>query len=175
MEIGGSGTSRAVRTGTRSAAPSDSPGSTATFPRREPSRCGASGSPRRSSARLSTTRSASASEIEPMTATWDEFERLQLRVGVITEVEDFAEARDPAYKLTIDFGAALGSRRSSAKLTHYGKESLRGRQVVCVLGFEPKRIAGFKSEVLVLGAYSAEHGVVLLAPDRKIELGSEIG
>lgn len=110
-----------------------------------------------------------------MSATWDEFEALQLRVGVITLVEDFPEARDPAYKLTIDFGAALGSRRSSAKLTHYPKESLVGRQVVCVLGFEPKRIAGFKSEVLVLGAFSSEHGVVLLGPDREVEPGSEIG
>ena len=110
-----------------------------------------------------------------MTATWDEFERLQLRVGIITQVEEFPEARDPAYKLRIDFGAGLGSRRSSAKLTHYPKASLVDREVVCVLGFEPKRIAGFKSEVLVLGAYSAEHGVVLLAPDREVEPGSEIG
>jgi tRNA-binding protein len=79
--------------------------------------------------------------------TWDEFERLDLRVGVITEVEDFPEARDPAYKLTIDFGGSIGI----------------------------KRIAGFSSEVLVLGAYSAEHGVVLLRPDREVEPGSAIG
>jgi tRNA-binding protein len=109
-----------------------------------------------------------------VTATWDEFERLELAVGVVTEVEDFPEARNPAYKLTIDFGPR-GTRRSSAQATHYAKEMLLGRQVVCVLGFEPKRVAGFKSEVLVLGAYSEEHGVVLLAPDRPVEPGAAIG
>ena len=110
-----------------------------------------------------------------MNATWEEFERLRLTVGVITEVEDFAEARVPAYKLTIDFGPEIGTERSSAQLTHYGKQDLLGRQVVCVLGFERKRIAGFPSEVLVLGAYSAEHGVVLLRPNRDVEPGSAIG
>jgi len=110
-----------------------------------------------------------------MNATWEEFERLRLTVGVITEVEDFAEARVPAYKLTIDFGPEIGTKRSSAQLTHYGKQDLLGRQVVCVLGFERKRIAGFPSEVLVLGAYSAEHGVVLLWPNRDVEPGSAIG
>ena len=109
-----------------------------------------------------------------MSATWEEFERLLITLGVITEVEDFAEARVPAYKLTIDFGPKIGTKRSSAQLTHYAKEDLLGRQVVCVLGFEPKRIAGFPSEVLVLGAYSAEHGVVLLKPDRDVEPGSTI-
>lgn len=110
-----------------------------------------------------------------MTATWDDFERLQLTVGVITEVDDFPEARNPAYRLTIDFGPDLGTRRSSAQATHYPKEELLGRQVVCVLGFEPKRVAGFQSEVLVLGAYSEEHGVVLLQPDRDVEPGSGVG
>lgn len=108
-----------------------------------------------------------------MTATWDEFERLELAVGVVTEVEDFPEARDPAFRLTIDFGDR-GMRRSSAKITHYPREELLGRQVVCVLGFEPKRIAGFSSEVLVLGAISDEHGVVLLRPDRGVEPGSGV-
>jgi tRNA-binding protein len=111
----------------------------------------------------------------PVPATWDEFERLRVTVGVITEVEDFPEARNPAYRLTIDFGPALGTRRSSAQATHYAKEELLGRQVVCVLGFGPKRIAGFASEVLVLGAYSDEHGVVLLQPDRPVEPGSVVG
>jgi tRNA-binding protein len=110
-----------------------------------------------------------------MSATWEEFEQLRTTVGVVTEVEDFPEARVPAYKLTIDFGPDIGRKRSSAQLTHYPKEELRGRQVVCVLGFEPKRIAGFPSEVLVLGAYSAEHGVVLLRPDRDVEPGAAIG
>jgi tRNA-binding protein len=109
-----------------------------------------------------------------MTATWEEFERLELAVGVVTEVEDFPEARNPAYKLTIDFGPR-GTRRSSAQATHYAKDELLGRQVVCVLGFEPKRVAGFRSEVLVLGAYSDEHGVILLRPDRTVEPGSAIG
>ena len=110
-----------------------------------------------------------------MSATWDEFERLELRVGVITDVEDFPEARVPAYKLAIDFGDEIGTKRSSAQATHYAKDELIGRQVVCVLGFGVKRIAGFPSEVLVLGAYSAEHGVVLLRPDRDVEPGSAIG
>jgi tRNA-binding protein len=110
-----------------------------------------------------------------MSAVWEEFERLQITVGVVTEVEDFPEARVPAYKLTIDFGPDIGTRRSSAQLTHYAKQDLLGRQVVCVLGFEPKRIARFPSEVLVLGAYSADHGVVLLQPDRDVEPGSAIG
>lgn len=110
-----------------------------------------------------------------MSATWEEFEGLHLTVGVITVVEDFPEARNPAYKLTVDFGPELGTRRSSAQATHYPKDELVGRQVVCVLGFEPKRVAGFRSEVLVLGAYSAEHGVVLLRPDRDVEPGSAIG
>jgi len=108
-----------------------------------------------------------------VTASWDEFERLELAVGVITEVEDFPEARNPAYRLTIDFGPR-GTRRSSAQATHYPKDELLGRQAVCVLGFEPKRVAGFKSEVLVLGALSDEHGVVLLRPDRDVEPGSAI-
>ena len=110
-----------------------------------------------------------------MSATWDEFERLELRVGAVTEVEKFPEARVPAYKLTIDFGSEIGTKRSSAQATHYSKEELLGRQLVCVVGFPVKRIAGFPSEVLVLGAYSAEHGVVLLTPDRDVEPGSSIG
>jgi tRNA-binding protein len=110
-----------------------------------------------------------------MSARWEEFERLRITVGVITAVEDFPDARVAAYKLTIDFGSEIGTKRSSAQLTHYAKQDVLGRQVVCVLGFEPKRIAGFPSEVLVLGAYSAEHGVVLLKPDRDVEPGSAIG
>jgi tRNA-binding protein len=110
-----------------------------------------------------------------MSATWEELERLQLRVGLITDVEDFPEARNPAYKLTIDFGSEVGTKRSSAQATHYAREALLGRQVVCVLGFDVKRIAGFPSEVLVLGAYSADLGVVLLRPDRDVEPGSMIG
>ncbi|HEY7478248.1 MAG TPA: tRNA-binding protein [Actinomycetota bacterium] len=108
------------------------------------------------------------------TASWEDLQRLRVTVGVITDVEDFPEARRPAYKLTIDLGP-LGTRRSSAQVMHYAKDELLGRQVVCVLGFAPKRIAGFASEVLVLGAYSDEHGVVLLQPDREVEPGSAVG
>jgi tRNA-binding protein len=108
-----------------------------------------------------------------VTATFEEFERLELAIGVVIEVEDFPEARNPAYKLTIDFGSR-GVRRSSAQITHYAREDLLGRQFVCVLGFEPKRIAGFPSEVLVLGGMSDEHGVVLLKPDRDVEPGSTV-
>ncbi|MFN2543653.1 MAG: tRNA-binding protein [Actinomycetota bacterium] len=108
-----------------------------------------------------------------MGATWDEFERLELNVGRVVEVEDFPEARVPAYKLTIDFGPK-GTRRSSAQATHYSKEELLGRQVVCVLGFEPKRIAGFKSEVLVLGAMSESKGVRLLGADVEVEDGTSV-
>ncbi len=108
-----------------------------------------------------------------MTATFEEFERLELAIGVVTDVEDFPEARKPAWKLTIDFGPR-GTRRSSAQIAHYPREELVGRQVVCVLGFEPKRIAGFPSEVLVLGAMSEEHGIVLLRPDRDVEPGASV-
>ena len=108
-----------------------------------------------------------------MPATWDDFERLELAVGRVVAVDDFPEARRPAYKLTIDFGPR-GTRRSSAQITHYERDDLLGRQVVCVLGFAPKRIAGFRSEVLVLGALSDRDGVVLLRPDRDIEDGSAV-
>jgi tRNA-binding protein len=108
-----------------------------------------------------------------MTASWDEFERLQLTVGRIVEVEEFPATRVPAWKLTVDFGPE-GLRRSSAQITHYSREELLGRQVVCVLGFDPKRIAGFDSEVLILGAISDAHGVVLLRPDVEVEDGTSV-
>ena len=108
-----------------------------------------------------------------MNATRKDFERLELAVGRVVEVEEFPEARRPAWKLTVDLGPR-GVRRSSAQITHYGREELLGRQVVCVLGFPPKRIAGFESETLVLGALSDEHGVVLLRPDREVEDGSAV-
>jgi tRNA-binding protein len=109
-----------------------------------------------------------------MPATWADFERLQLAVGTIIGVDPFPKARNPAYKLKIDLGP-LGTRQSSAQLTHYAPPDLIGRQVVCVVGFEPKRIAGFKSEVLVTGAISETVGVVLLRPDTTVENGSPIG
>ena len=98
-----------------------------------------------------------------------------MRVGQILAVEEFPEARVPAWKLTIDFGPEVGTMRSSAQITHYTREELQGRLVVGVVNFPPKRIAGFPSEVLVLGAMDDAKGVVLLRPDDDVELGSRIG
>jgi tRNA-binding protein len=108
-------------------------------------------------------------------ADFGDFQKLDMRVGRILEAEEFPEARVPAWKLTIDFGTEIGIKRSSAQITHYPADSLVGRQVVGVVNFPPKRIAGFPSEVLVLGALDEEKGVVLLAPDEEVELGSRIG
>ena len=110
-----------------------------------------------------------------MTAGFDDFQKLDMRVGRVQEVEPFPEARVPAWKLTIDFGPEIGVKRSSAQITHYPAETLVGRQVVAVVNFPPKRIAGFPSEVLVLGAMDDEKGVVLLEPDDEVDLGSRIG
>jgi tRNA-binding protein len=107
-------------------------------------------------------------------ASFDDFLKLDMRVGRILEVEEFPEARVPAWKLTIDFGTEVGHKRSSAQITHYTREELAGRLVVGVVNFPPKRIAGFASEVLVLGALDDEKGVVLLRPDDDVELGSRI-
>jgi tRNA-binding protein len=98
-------------------------------------------------------------------APFEHFAGLDIRVGRILAVEEFPEARVPAWKLTIDFGPELGERRSSAQITHYAREELEGRLIVAVTNFPPKRIAGFKSECLVLGALSEANGVVLLRPD----------
>ncbi len=106
---------------------------------------------------------------------WQDFQRVDLRVGVVVRAEPFPEARKPAYKLWIDFGP-LGQRQSSAQITaHYRPEDLVGRQVVCVVNFPPKRIGPFRSEVLVLGAYDGSGEVVLLRPDRAVEPGSRVG
>ncbi|MDI6600853.1 MAG: tRNA-binding protein [Thermoanaerobacteraceae bacterium] len=107
-------------------------------------------------------------------ATFDDFEKLDIRVGKIIEVNDFPKARKPAYKLTIDLGQ-LGIKRSSAQITDlYKKEDLLDREVICVANFPPKQIADFISEVLVLGVYT-DKGVVLLKPDRDVPLGGKIG
>jgi len=97
-----------------------------------------------------------------------------MRVGRIVEVDQFPEARVPAWKLTIDFGDEVGVKRSSAQITRYTREELDGRLVVGVVNFPPKRIAGFASEVLVLGAMDPQKGVVLLRPDDEVELGARI-
>jgi len=97
-----------------------------------------------------------------------------MRVGRVVEVEEFPEARVPAWKLEIDFGPELGRKRSSAQITHYAREDLEGRLVVAVVNFPPKRIGPFLSEVLVMGALDDAKGVVLLRPDEDVALGDRI-
>ena len=106
-----------------------------------------------------------------------DFEKVDMRVGVIVEAEPFPEARKPSYRLRIDFGRELGERRSSAQLvrTYPDPAALVGRQVVAVLNFAPRRIAGFDSEVLVLGAMGPDGDVHLLAPDPPAHPGLPIG
>lgn len=108
-------------------------------------------------------------------ATLEDFERIDMRVGRVLSVEELPEARRPAWKLEIDFGSEIGVKRSSAQITHYARERLEDSLVVAVVNFPPRRIAGFKSEVLVLGALDDEHGVVLLRPDRDCQVGVRIG
>jgi tRNA-binding protein len=108
--------------------------------------------------------------------TWEEFEKTEMRVGTIIEANDFPEARKPAYQLTIDFGAEIGIRRSSAQITkRYAKEDLLNRQIVAVVNFPKKQIGKFMSECLVLGAIGQEGDVILLAPDFKVDNGLRIG
>src|SRR5829696_10538513 len=97
-----------------------------------------------------------------------------MRVGRIVEVEDFPEARRPAWKLRVDFGPEIGVKRSSAQITNYAREELEGRLVVGVVNFPPRQIGPVRSEVLVLGAIDDEKGVVLLAPDADVALGDRI-
>jgi len=108
-------------------------------------------------------------------ATFDEFLQIDMRVGRVTRVEDFPQARNPAWKLWIDFGPEIGELRSSAQITHYAREELEGTLVVGVVNFPPRRVATFDSEVLVMGALDDEHGVVLLRPDRPCAPGDRIG
>jgi tRNA-binding protein len=107
--------------------------------------------------------------------TWGDFERVDMRVGVVVDAQEFPEARRPAYKLWVDFGP-LGVKRSSAQITRrYAPAELVGRRVVAVVNFPPKQIGPFVSEVLVLGAYDAADDVILLAPDVEVPPGSRIG
>jgi tRNA-binding protein len=111
-----------------------------------------------------------------MDLSWAEFERTEMRVGTIIEVNDFPEARKPAFQLTIDFGNAIGIRKSSAQITKlYTKEVLLNRQIVAVVNFPKKQIGKFMSECLVLGAVGDEGDVILLAPDFVVENGLRIG
>ena len=103
-----------------------------------------------------------------------EFQAVDMRVGRVISVEPFPEARVPAWKLQIDFGPEIGIKRSSAQITHYAREQLEGTLVIGVVNLAPRRIAGFSSEVLVLGALDEIQGVVLLRPDKDAALGSRI-
>ncbi len=108
-------------------------------------------------------------------ATFDDFMKLDIRVGTIISAEDFPKAKKPAYKLEIDFGDEIGIKHSSAQITAvYSKEELVGKQILAVVNFPPRQIANFFSEVLVLGTYS-EQGVVLIAPTETVKNGDKLG
>ena len=107
--------------------------------------------------------------------TWNEFEKIDMRAGTIISVEDFPNARQPSYKLTIDFGEK-GIKKSAAQITtHYQKEILIGKQVIAVINFPPKQIANFFSECLVLGVYNENNDVVLLQPGLPVQNGGKVG
>lgn len=106
---------------------------------------------------------------------WSDFEKVDMRVGVVVDAKEFPEARRPAYRLWVDLGP-LGVKRSSAQITdRYRLEDLIGRQVVCVVNFPPKQVGPFVSEVLVMGAYTERGEIVLLRPDAPVTPGSKIG
>ena len=108
-------------------------------------------------------------------ATFDDFMKLDIRVGTIVSAKVFEKARRPAYQLEVDLGEEIGVKKSSAQITdHYTPEDLVGRQVLAVVNFPPRQIANFMSEVLVLGTYS-EGGVVLIAPERPVANGDKLG
>lgn len=106
--------------------------------------------------------------------TWEQFTTVDMRVGVVVGVDEFPEARRPAWKLTIDFGPEVGERRSSAQITNYERSELEGRQVVAVVNFPPKQIGPFMSECLVLGAVKEDGTVILLEPREGAEPGERI-
>lgn len=109
-----------------------------------------------------------------MAISWDDFEKVEMRVGTVLEAEDFPEAKNPSYKLKIDFGK-IGIKKTSAQLTKlYKKEDLPGKQVICVTNFPPKQIASFMSECLVLGVVLENKEVVLLQPEREVPNGYRI-
>lgn len=108
-------------------------------------------------------------------AVFDDFMKLDIRVGTIISAKNFEKAKKPAYQLEVDFGEEIGIKKSSAQITdHYSAEELVGRQVLGVVNFPPMQIANFISEVLVLGTYS-EGGVVLIAPERAVKNGDKLG
>ena len=111
-----------------------------------------------------------------MTINWSDFEKIDMRLGTIIAVDDFAKAKKPAYKLTIDFGNEIGIKKSSAQITaHYTKDELMNRQIIAVVNFPPKQIADFISECLVLGVYDENNAVILLKPEKNTSNGMKIG
>jgi tRNA-binding protein len=106
--------------------------------------------------------------------TFDDFLKVDMRVGRVLAVDDFPEARKPAWKLTVDFGPELGTKRSSAQITNYAREELEGRLVVAVVNFPPRQIGPFMSEVLTLGASDEDGNIILLEPRSDVPLGSRI-
>ena len=111
-----------------------------------------------------------------MLISWQDFEKIDIRVGTITEVNEFPKARKPAYKLVVDFGKDIGKKQSSAQITtHYSTADLLNRQVIAVVNFPPKQIADFTSECLVLGVYDENKDVILLQPASHVINGMKIG
>ena len=107
---------------------------------------------------------------------WDDFEKIDIRCGTIIDVKDFPKAKKPSYQFQIDFGEELGTKRSSAQVTQlYKKEELLNRQIIAVVNFPPKQIAGFFSECLILGVYDENNHVILLQPERAVKNGQRIG
>ena len=106
--------------------------------------------------------------------TYSDFEKVDMRVGKIMKVEDFPQARKPAYKLTIDFGPEIGIKRSSAQVTNYSKEELLGKLVMGVVNFPPRQIGPFFSEVLTLGVPDGNGDVILLSPTKEVPLGGRM-
>ena len=110
-----------------------------------------------------------------MTITWQDFEKVDIRIGTIVEVEDFPEARNPAFILHVDFGIEIGLKKSSSQITDlYTKDQLQGKQVMAVVNFEPKQVGPIMSECLVLGFYRQDNSVVLATNDLPISNGSRL-
>jgi tRNA-binding protein len=110
-----------------------------------------------------------------MTITWKDFEKVDIRIGTIVEVENFPEARNPAFILHVDFGIEIGLKKSSSQITDlYTKDQLQGKQVMAVINFEPKQVGPIMSECLVLGFYRSDNSVVLATNDLPINNGSRL-
>ncbi|MFA7425119.1 MAG: tRNA-binding protein [Desulfosarcinaceae bacterium] len=108
--------------------------------------------------------------------TWQDFEAVELRTGTVVAVDDFPQARQPAYKVTVDFGPEIGVRKTSARITDlYAKEELMGRQIVGVVNFPPKQIGPVRSEFLLTGFYREDGAVVIAVPERPVPNGAKLG